>query len=156
MIHAKNRIWLMSPYFVPDYSTLKALRLAAWSGVDVRILLPQKNDIFMMKLANRVFYSYLLRSGVKVFEYCPTTLHAKVLAIDDWIVLGSSNRNHRSLIRDLEIDIVLTHEESYRSVEKQFRIDLAQSEEIFLSQWSGRAWFYRGIEKLVAFFKNWL
>jgi cardiolipin synthase len=153
---AKERIWITNPYFVPDFFFLRALRLSAWSGVDVRILLPKRNDIFLMQLANRASYRILLKAGVRIFEYLPSTLHAKILLVDQWVTLGSSNRNHRSLIHDLEVDVVLTRSKSLQSIEDQYLKDLSQSEEIHFSRWINRAGVHLWLEKLVLSFKNWL
>ena len=62
----------------------------------------------------------LIRSGVKIYEYTPTFLHAKNMIIDDWVMLGSSNLNHRSLFHDLEIDIVIQKEENKELLYKEF------------------------------------
>jgi cardiolipin synthase len=135
---------------------IRALRLASWSGVDVLILLPNKNDIFFMKWVNRAFYKILLKAGVRVFEYLPSILHSKVVLIDDWVILGSSNRNHRSLIHDLEVDLVLTHASSLLSIISQFRKDLRHSEEITLKKWSARYWIHNRYEKILLSLRNWL
>lgn len=134
ILGARERIWITNPYFVPARSLVRALRHAARKGVDVRILVSRHNDIFGLQWVIRAFYLTLLRSGVRIFEYLPSVLHAKIMIIDDWLTIGSSNLNHRSLLHDLEVDVVLTHPESHASVEKQYAIDLAQSEEVSLRE----------------------
>lgn len=156
ILTSKKRVWITTPYFVPEISFIRALRVAAWSGVDVKILLPFNNDIFFMSWANRASYSLLLKAGVRIFEYLPSTLHAKTILIDEWATAGSSNRNHRSLIHDLEVDIVLTHLNSYTSVENQFVLDLTNSREITLAYWLRRPIAKRVLERLILFFRYWV
>src|SRR5207249_2714190 len=93
----EKRVWITNAYFIPDAFLMKKLQDAAKRGIDVRILLPRKSDIAIMPLASSMFYNRLLRSGVRIFEYLPKILHSKILIIDDWMLIGSSNLNHRSL-----------------------------------------------------------
>ena len=82
------------------------------------------------------FYRPMLLGGVRVFEYLPRILHAKSILIDDWATVGSSNMNTRSIMHDLEVDVVLTHNDSVAALENQFLKDLKESEEV--SQAMGR------------------
>ena len=80
---ARERIWIVSPYFVPDEQLMSALQLAALRGVDVRVLIPENPD---QKLVYYSSFSYLEgaeKSGVKIFRYQPGFLHQKVMLIDD-------------------------------------------------------------------------
>lgn len=156
ILKSQQRVWITTPYFVPDSSFIRALRYAAWSGVDIKILLPKKNDIFFMNWANQASYSLLLKFGIRIFEYLPSTLHAKVVLIDDWITVGSSNRNHRSLIHDLEVDIVLRHEKSINSIENKFLEDISQSEEITIPAWTRQSKLKLFFERLILFFRYWV
>lgn len=127
---ARERVWITTPYFVPTGFFLRALRLAARKGRDVRILLPKTSDVFFMAWANAAFYNDLLKSGVRIYEYRPRFLHSKIMIIDDWMTVGTSNINHRSFIHDLEIDVVLTKQESRQSIVDQFMLDLGESIEV--------------------------
>jgi len=131
---AKDRVWITNPYFIPPRSLLRAIRFAARRGCDVKVLVSHKSDIFFMPWVIATYYQGLLRSNVRVFEYLPRVLHAKVLIIDNWMILGSSNMNHRSIIHDLEVDVAVTKEESKKSLEKQFTRDLAESHEITIKK----------------------
>ncbi len=154
--HSQQRTWITTPYLVPEFSLIRALRKAASRSVDVRILLPRKNDIWFMRWINQAFYSHLLSAGVRIFEYLPTTLHAKVMIIDDWITVGSSNRNYRSWFHDLEVDLVITHSRSKSELCSQFVRDLELSQEIELSHWKRRSWFCSLLERVVLFIKYWV
>ena len=153
--HARERIWITTPYLVPEFSLIRALRKAALRSIDIRILLPKKNDLWFMKWINQAFYSLLLSSGIKIFEYIPSTLHAKIMMIDDWMTVGSSNQNHRSWLHDLEVDLVITHARSKSTLWSQFLHDLEVSQEIELSNWKKRSWLRTFLERLALFIKYW-
>ena len=130
---AKKRIWITNAYFVPPFFLLRDLCQAGLRGVDVRMILPEKPDHRYMKWLSEAFYKTLLLSGVRIFEYHKAFLHAKSWSIDDWAMVGSTNLNHRSLIHDLEVDVVLTGKESKTLLEKQFSLDLDHSIELTVS-----------------------
>ena len=102
---ANHRIWLVTPYFIPKGRLIRALGRAATRGVDVRILISKKTDVRLFRSLQFFYYPYLLKKKVKVFQYTETVLHAKNFIIDDFITIGSSNLNHRSLLHDLEVDL---------------------------------------------------
>jgi len=141
--NCESRIWITNAYFVPDNFLLRRLIDAARRKIDVRVLLPSESDVGFMPWASKAFYERLLRSGVRIFEYLPSVLHAKTLIIDDWMTVGSSNLNHRSLLHDLEVDVDIRLPESKQILEQQFLIDLQQSKEISLDDWQKRPWYQR-------------
>jgi len=155
MRRADHRIWISNAYFVPDNFLLRRLKLAADYGLDVRVLLPKKSDVFMMPWASEAFYSSLLKSGVRIFEYLPNNLHAKVLFVDDWILVGSSNLNYRSILHDLEADAVITKESSKKILEEQFLKDLQNSQEITFDNWKKRPWYQRFSGRALLYLKYW-
>src|SRR3989344_6416821 len=134
----QKRIWMTNAYFVPDNFLLKALVDAADTGVDVRIILPKKSDLRFMTWASATFHENLLKAGIRIFEYVPSILHAKTLIIDDWVLVGSSNMNYRSLLHDLEVDINVASLTAKKTLEQQFLTDQQACKEIFLKQWMQR------------------
>ena len=153
----QHRIWITNAYFVPDNILLRRITDAATQGIDVRILLPKKSDVMMMPWASSTFYYSLLKAGVRIFEYIPSNLHAKTLILDDWMLIGSSNLNHRSLLHDLEVDINVRQPESKKQLEALFISDLEQSKEIFLTDLGAhRPWLYRAFGRLVLYLKFWI
>jgi cardiolipin synthase len=156
MLHARKRIWITNPYFIPERALIRALRFAGWAGIDVRVLVPKRGDVWGLKWAIKAFYYILLTAKVRIYEYSPSVLHAKVMMIDDWAMVGSSNLNHRSLLHDLEVDVILVRPESLRSLEAQFLRDLSQSVEIDAHSWSQRPWIARALERLALLFRRWL
>lgn len=152
----KTRIWMTNAYFVPDNFLLRDIIDAAHRGIDVRILLPRKSDIFFMPWASSAFYRSLLKNGVRVFEYIPSMLHTKNLIIDDWVLVGSSNLNHRSLLHDLEVDVNICVPEAKKHIEQQFLEDLQNSQEIKLVHWYKRPLYQRLFGKLLLYVKYWI
>lgn len=154
MKRCKHRIWITNAYFVPDNFLLKHLKEAAKRQVDVRILLPKKSDIIFLPWASSAFYYELLKSGVKIFEYLPSVLHAKTLIIDRWMLIGSSNLNYRSLLHDLEVDVNVRHPETKRDMAQLFLEDLKQSKEIFLEDLNKiRPWYQRSLGRIALYIK---
>lgn len=156
LAECKKRVWITNAYFVPDNFLLKKLNDLARSGIDVRILLPQKSDIFIMPWASYAFYESLLKSGVRIFEYLPSILHAKTLILDDWFIVGSSNMNHRSLLHDLEVDVSIQSKTCKHALVEQFLYDLTQAKEVHLQNWHKRALFQRIIGRLMLYIKYWI
>ena len=157
MAHCKTRIWITNAYFVPDNFLLKHLTDAAQSGIDVRILLPSKSDILLAPWASSVFYYNLLKTGVRIFEYLPSVLHAKSLILDDWMLIGSSNLNNRSLLHDLEADVNISTPDAKKQLENLFLNDLAQSRELSLDSWEQwRPRIQRIIGRLLLYMKYWM
>lgn len=149
----KHRVWITNAYFVPDNFLLKKLQDAAMRGVDVRILLPRKSDIAFMPWASKTFYERLLKAGVRIFEYLPTVLHAKTLILDDWMLIGSSNLNHRSLLHDLEIDVNIRQPTSKLILVQQFLEDLQQAKEIILPSWQKPPFYQRLVGGVALYLK---
>jgi len=127
--HASKSILITNAYFVPESSLLKALCSAARRGVEVKIILPEKSDVFFMPWVSAFFYKALLRSSARIFEYQPSMLHAKTMIIDQWASVGSSNLNHRSFRKDLEIDYIIQKEASALKLRENFERDIEYSNE---------------------------
>ncbi|RDI40975.1 phospholipase D-like domain-containing protein [Aquicella lusitana] len=127
---ATRRIWVTIAYFNPDFFLLKQLIKAAKRGVDVKIILPYQSDVFIMPIIATTFYTRLLKARVEVYEYLPNILHSKVLIIDDWYSIGSSNLNQRSLRHDLEVDVTIQTTEAEEMLESQFKESLTQCRKI--------------------------
>lgn len=154
--NAKHRVWVTNPYFVPARQLIRNLRRAAKQGVDVRLLVPRHPDVRFIRWVTAAFFQPLLKAGVRIFEYLPSVLHAKTLLIDDWATVGSSNLNHRSLIHDLEVDVVLTTQEAKRLLEAQFLDDLSRSEEFTPESMKRMSWLGVLAGRLLRLFRYWM
>lgn len=128
---ARQRIWITSPYFVPDEAVSAALRLAVLRGVDVRILLPSRPDHKIVYAASSLYAFEAVRAGVRVFRYQPGFLHQKVVLIDDEIsAIGSANMDNRSFRLNFEV-MLLTVDAGFTSeVEAMLETDFSQSQEL--------------------------
>ncbi|MDR6918335.1 cardiolipin synthase [Pseudomonas sp. 3296] len=105
---AKRRVVIANAYFFPGYRLLREIRNAARRGVDVRLILQGQPDMLVAKLAARMTYDYLLKSGVQIHEYCERPLHGKVALVDeDWSTVGSSNLDPLSLSMNLEANVLI-------------------------------------------------
>ena len=105
---ARQRIWLVTPYFYPAPEFRRVLCDAARRGVDVRLLLQGKIDYRLAGMAARVLYADLMRHGIHIHEYTPAFLHAKVALVDDaWATVGSSNIDPLSLLLNLEANLLV-------------------------------------------------
>lgn len=101
---ARERVWLVTPYFVPSEAALLALTAAAQRGLEVRLLVPRRGDSRLVTWAARSYFGELMRAGVAVYEYRPRMLHSKALLIDRTLaVVGSANFDHRSFRLNFEL-----------------------------------------------------
>ncbi|MGC1309789.1 MAG: phospholipase D-like domain-containing protein [Phormidesmis sp.] len=139
---ARQRLWLSSPYFLPNLSTRQLLIEAQQAGVDVRILTTSdRSDKKPVYYASFEVYGSLLKAGIKIFEYQPSMLHAKMLIVDDdWVNIGSANFDYRSFLHNDELDIVTNSDRLIQQVESVFEKGFADSEQIGLKQWQQRSW----------------
>jgi cardiolipin synthase len=143
---AKDYIFLTTPYFIPDRSLLLALQLAAYRGVDVRILVPRKSDHTFVLLAGRSYYEDLMETDVKIYEYTAGYLHAKMLVVDDYLtVIGSANADIRSFDFDFEINAQIYGKKEAKKAAEIFRKDLEESELLRLPDFQ-----YRSISEKMA------
>ncbi|WP_456391405.1 cardiolipin synthase [Nitratifractor sp.] len=125
---ARKRLWIASPYFVPDDSVIYALQLAGLRGVDVRILIPERPDHMAVWLAAFSYFEEVGNTGVRFYSYTEGFLHEKVMLIDDGAAtVGTANFDNRSFRLNFEITAVVEDEEFIREVEKMFLEDFAVS-----------------------------
>ena len=131
-IHAANqRVWITSPYFVPDEAVFSALRLAVLRGVDVRILIPSRPDHKIVYAASSLYAFEAVRAGVRIFRYQPGFVHQKVVLIDDEIsAIGSANMDNRSFRLNFEVMLLTVDETFAREVEHMLLDDFALAREI--------------------------
>lgn len=154
---ARERIWLTTPYFVPDSKTQRHLCAAAERGVDVRILVPGKNDVKLVQWAGRAAYSQLLRAGARVFEYLPRTLHAKTLLVDDdWSTIGTANFDYRSFFINYELNLMARSIQLNAALAALFRSDLLAAREIGQRPWAARPLSDRLAELIGWSARHWL
>ena len=131
-IHAASeRVWITSPYFIPDEAVFAALRLAVLRGVDVRILLPARPDHRIVYAASSLYAFEAVRAGVRVFRYQPGFLHQKVVLIDNEIsAIGSANLDNRSFRLNFEVMLLTVDDDFATEVEDMLKADFAKAREV--------------------------
>ena len=144
-IHAaRQRLWIVSPYFVPNGSIIDALKLAALRGVDVRILLPGLSDNRLVQLAGRAYHPELLPSGVRIFRYTSGFLHQKVMLIDDDLAtIGTANLDNRSMRLNFELTLVFADRAFNAEVDAMLDADFDRATEIDPSEIAATRWWSR-------------
>jgi cardiolipin synthase len=145
---AQERLRLATAYFAPDEFFLDRLCAAAQRGVEVDVLLPGPHaDKRACQLASEAAYDRLVSCGVRVWNFQPAMMHAKIMIVDGMAaVVGSSNFNRRSLDHDEEVLLVALDTEVARVLEEHFDADLERSEEIDLTRWRNRSRRQRVLE----------
>ena len=128
---AKTRLWIASPYFVPDEQFITALHLAVLRGVDVRILIPRKTDNPLVNLTHWVYIKELKRIGVALFWYEKGFLHQKVVLVDDdMTTIGTANFDNRSFRLNFEITLLVVDKQFGESVSQMLLDDFNGSPKI--------------------------
>ena len=137
---AKKSIYIQTPYFVPDQSFIECLKIAALSGVDVNIMIPDKPDHIFVYWASYSYIGDLLKSGVKAYTYDGGFLHAKTLIIDEEIAsVGTANMDIRSFELNFEINAFVYDRNVASSLTYFFKEDLKVSSEITKERYESRS-----------------
>ena len=125
---ARERLWIASPYFVPDEGVIFALQLAALRGVDVRILIPDTPDHLLVYLAAFYYFDEVNKTGVRFYRYTDGFLHQKAMLLDDQAgMVGTANFDNRSFRLNFEITAVIAEPDFAADVERMFEADFARS-----------------------------
>ena len=141
---ATKRIWIASPYFVPDDAVVQALQLAGLRGVDVRILIPQKADSKLVTLAAYSFFNEISAAGVSFYRYQDGFLHEKVMLIDDDVAtVGTANFDNRSFRLNFEITAVVIDPEFASAVETMFENDFAKSRLMAPDEYDSKSYWFK-------------
>jgi cardiolipin synthase A/B len=128
---AEERIWIASPYFVPDEGVMGALKLAALGGLDVRLLLPERSDSRLATLAAYRYMDALRAAGVRIFRYQPGLMHAKVFLIDDrGAAVSTVNMDNRSFRLNFELTALVADPAFAGEVAQMFEVDFTHSREM--------------------------
>jgi len=152
----KRRIWISSPYFLPDKNLQKELIIAKNHGIDVCVLTNGSQcDKKFVYYASCELYGDLLKAGVQIYEYQPSMMHAKALLLDNyWVSSGSANFDPRSFFHNDELDISSADEQLVHNIEQLFLRGFAKSEKIDQSQWRRRPTWQRIVGRVVLFFQS--
>lgn len=153
IMRARRRVWFSTPYFVPDFGILDALRLAAITGRDVRMLFQYKPDHIMPYYAGRYYIPDILTAGVRVYQYAVGTMHAKMMVVDDdFASVGSANIDNRSMFLNFEANCFLYSDAAVRELETQFESDFAKSIPLDIGEFARRPFLSRLAENACRLF----
>lgn len=154
---SERSVWIANPYFLPPRSLRRELAHAARRGVDVRILVPARSDCPIVLWASQRSYAGFLRSGIRLFEWTPSMMHAKVAVVDGlWSTIGSYNLDPLSFFRNRELNVALLGPEAARQVEGMLSRDFARSVELEGGRWGLRGKLRRLAERVSASFRSML
>jgi len=149
ILSAKEYVYITSPYLMPPQTIVSALKTAALSGVDVRIIIPEKSDAITPKWCSFSYVEQFLEAGIKIYFYQTGFIHCKTLMIDNvFSTVGTTNLDFRSLETNFEINAFIYERKFTRLMLKYFIHDLRNSREIKLSEWKKRAWHFKFRESL--------
>jgi len=146
MSSATKRLWIMTPYFIPDVALTQTLRLARYRGADVRLVVPAKNNWPLVRRASRAYYPELLDAGIRICEFAGM-LHAKVTIIDDNLVcIGSANLDERSFRLNFEMSCFLESFSLNTDIVHFFNEINGRSVEIRAADVITRSWLTRVVD----------
>lgn len=147
IVSAKSSIWIASPYFIPDEDIKSALKIAALSGIDVKLLVPKRPDKRIVFYASRSYFPELLEAGVKVYEYEKGFMHSKIIIVDGELAsIGTANMDMRSFHLNFEVNAFLYRTESVETLVNDYLRDLESSQEIILDEFQLRPFYIKLLE----------
>ena len=151
--NAKIRVYIQTPYFLPNSAITNTLKVAALSGIDVRIMLPEHSDSKLLQYASNSYIQEMLKANVKIFFYQKGFLHAKTLLVDDEITsIGSTNFDIRSFEQNFEINAFIYDKEFNKRYSEVFMRDIKDCKRISLKSWNRRGIFHKTVESLARLF----
>ncbi|MEE0980032.1 MAG: cardiolipin synthase [Muribaculaceae bacterium] len=147
---AKRRVFIQTPYFLPSDGLLSALQAASLSGVDVRVMVPEKSDSRMLTMATSSYITQCLRAGIKVYRFKAGMLHSKMMLVDDEMVtIGSTNFDFRSFEHNFEANLFIYSNEFNERVAESFFADQKLCERVDAERWSRRSLLRRSQESVL-------
>ncbi len=149
ILNAKDYVYLTTPYLMPPQTIITALKTASLSGVDVRIIIPEKSDAIVPKWCSFSYVEQFLEAGIKIYFYQNGFIHSKTLMIDNvFSTIGTTNLDFRSLETNFEINAFIYERKFTRSLLRHFINDVRNSREIKLAEWIKRPWYDKLRESL--------
>lgn len=154
---ATDHIYITTPYFVPTHRIIRALKLAAHRGVDVRIIIPEKSNYYSVDLGARSYFDALLEYGVQIFLYTGKMVHSKTAIVDGtWSTVGSLNMDAVSLLYNYEANIVSYNRAFATELTSHFMRDLADTKEVILEERKKRFFIEKIPELMIRLIRNFL
>jgi cardiolipin synthase len=140
---ARNHVYISTPYFLPNESILTALKTVALSGVDVKIMIPERSDSHMVYWASLSYVSELIETGINVYFYQAGFNHGKLLMVDgSFVSIGTANMDIRSFDQNFEINALIYDTSVADRMESYFLDDLKYCRKWKQEDWNNRpAWY---------------
>ncbi|MCC8187245.1 MAG: cardiolipin synthase [Bacteroides sp.] len=150
LLSAKKYFFMQTPYFLPTESFLTAMQNAALSGVDIRLMLPERADSTITHWASCSYLSDILRAGVKVYLYRKGFLHSKLMVSDDMLsTVGSTNLDFRSFEHNFEVNAFIYDMETALQMKEIFLEDQRECTQLYLKSWKKRPFQEKAIESVM-------
>lgn len=150
---ARKYVYITTPYFVIDHEMMECIKLASSSGVDVRIITPGIPDKKWVFYLTRSYYQPLIKTGVKIFEYTPGFVHAKMVITDDeTAIVGTTNFDFRSLYLHFECGTIIHNSKTVTSVKQDFDSIMGSSHMVTLRDLKQRKWYEKFAAQVLKFF----
>ncbi|MFV0470415.1 MAG: cardiolipin synthase [Paludibacteraceae bacterium] len=153
VLQAKKELYITTPYFIPEESFLDAIKIAALSGVKVKLLVPKKGDSAVVNITSQSHYQALLECGVEIYLYKKGFVHAKTIVCDRLVsVVGTANLDIRSFDLNFETNAIVYSKELADEMVNVFNNDIENTEQILPSEWNKRKFTVKLAEKILYLF----
>lgn len=150
---AKKEILITTPYFIPSDSIMKAIMIAAGSGIKVKLIVPKSSDSRIVDAAAMSYFGDLLHTGVEIYRYTKGFIHAKTMVIDEKIgIVGSANMDTRSFSLNFEVNAIVYNDDLACEMKETFYDDLAQTVRLTKQEWEKRSAAVQFLHRLARLF----
>jgi cardiolipin synthase len=150
ILNARKYFYIETPYLLPTDPIIVALRTAALTGVDVRVMIPERGDTRLIHLGSLSYLDDLMRAGVKIYRYRKGFLHSKLMVSDDcFSTVGSTNVDFRSFEHNFEVNAFIYDTRSARALKSVFLADQKEAELLSEAEWERRPWYQKVEESVV-------
>jgi len=149
-----DMLYIMTPYLILDDDIMEALAISAKRGTDVRIVTPGIPDKKIVNMITKHSYGYLLKNGVKIYEYTPGFVHAKTVLTDECALVGTINMDYRSLFIHYECGALMWDEDLNTVIKNDFTDTFTVSHEVTYEEWKKRPWIIRVLQNFFSLFSS--
>ncbi|TYC10796.1 cardiolipin synthase [Bizionia gelidisalsuginis] len=152
---AKEEILLTTPYFIPEKSYLDAIKIAALSGIKIKILVPSVSDSFIINATCNSYYQELLEAGVAIYKYNKGFVHAKTMVCDNYVsFVGTANLDNRSFDLNFEVNAIVYDTKIAQELKHNFYKDLETADKIKIEEWNKRPLYVTLYERILSLFSS--
>ena len=152
--YARRYVYITTPYLLLENDMRDALIAAARSGVDIRIIVPHIPDKKYVKILTNYSYGKLLENRIRIYEYTPGFIHAKMILNEECGVVGTINMDYRSFYLHYECGLWMSEEKTLEPIKRDFLETMAVSEEVTYEMWRHRSWKLKLIQPILNLFST--